>query len=421
MARAPPEKRRMNFAPRTITIPAVNSSAFAVAVEPAFDFASANYRALHARSQASAFQAPRWMNGLYRDVAPALAAESAATTVRDADGRLLLLLPLVRRRERGITLLEFADFGICDYLGAVYDPGDAPRLLADASLPQQIADALPPHDLLELTKLPGGDPLLDHLFPRVRRAQMRFSAYPAQLQADWKAWRKAKLDNSFRRYLDMKRRRLERTDTPAFTLLDEPARIGEAFAAMRRYRVERFKAIGGQDALDNDAIYDFYLRIATEGAHDGSARTHCLSVAGEPIAVIFGLVQRGTYSLLLVGFDAMRHARLSPGLLALEDTVRAAIEAGDTVYDFTIGDHAYKLQFGAEAMPLHEWHKARTIRGHVALLNLSLVRETKRTFKPAVALLQKSVRDLRTSLRNALNHANTNAVNTLALTLPIVA
>ncbi len=411
----------MNFAPRTASLQAVNSATLAVAVEPEFDFSGAEYRTLHQCSQASAFQAPRWMNGLYRDIAPAFAAEAAAISVRDADGRLLLLLPLVRRKQRGVTVLEFADFGICDYLGAVYDPEDTPHLLADESLPQRIADALPHHDLLEFTKLTGGDPLLDRLFPRVRRAHMRFAAYPAQLQADWTAWRKGKLDNSFRRYLDMKRRRLERTGTPAFALLDEPTRIGEAFAALRRYRVERFKAIGGQDALDNDAIYDFYLRIAIEGARDGSTRTHCLSIEGEPIAVIFGLVQRGIYSLLLVGFDAQRHARLSPGLLALEDTVRTAIEAGDSVYDFTIGDHGYKLQFGAEPVPLHEWHKARTIRGHAALLLISLVRESKRTLKPAAALLRESWRSLRTTLRNALNHANTKAVNTLALTLPIVA
>ena len=294
-------------------------------------------------------------------------------------------------------------------------------LLGDPILPQQIAAALPRHDLLAFTKLIGDDPLLKRLFPRGRGAHMRFAAYPARLQEDWQAWRNAKLDNSFRRYLDMKRRRLDRTGAPAFELLDEPTAIGQAFATMRRYRVERFKTIGGQDALDSDAIYDFYLRVAIEGAREGSTRTHCLSVAGEPIAVIFGLAQHGVYSLLLVGFDGKRHARLSPGLLALEDTLRFAIEAGDTVYDFTIGDHAYKLQFGAQPVPLHEWHTACTIRGHAALLNLSLVRETKRTLKPAVALLRKSVRDLRTALRNALNHANTNAVNTLALTLPIVA
>lgn len=385
----------MNFAPRTADLQAVSASPLDVALEPAFDFAGADYRGLHPCSQASAFQAPRWLDRLHRDVAPARGAEAATVTVRAADGRLMLVLPLMRRRQRGVAILEFADFGVCDYLGAVYDPADAPLLLADASLPRRIAAALPRHDLLALTKLTGDQPLLRRLFPNTRRARMRFAAYPAQLQASWKAWRKARLDQSFRRYLDMKRRRLERTGPPAFALLDEPARIRDAFMTMRRYRAERFKAIGGHDALDDDAVYDFYLRMAVEGARDGSARTHCLYLADEPIAVIFGLAHRGIYSLLLVGLDAVRHARLSPGLLAIEDTLRAAVEAGDTVYDFTIGDHAYKLQFGAEATPLHEWHEGRTIRGHVAQVTISLVREAKRTLKPLVDASRKSWRNVR--------------------------
>ena len=411
----------MNVAPRPTALQAIHSPALDVALEPAFDFAGAEYRDLHRLSQASAFQAPRWLNALYRDVAPASGAESATVTVRGTNGRLLLALPLIRRDEQGVSVLEFADFGVCDYLGAVYDPGDAALLLADAGLPQRIADALPSHDLLAFTKLTGDDPLLDHLFPNAHRARMRFAAYPAKLQTNWSGWRKAKLDQSFRRYLDMKRRRLERTGAAEFAELDDPARITQAFAALRRYRAERFAAMGAQDALDSDVLYDFYLRSAIEGARDGSTRTHCLSVDGEPIAVIFGLAQHGTYSLLLVGLDAGRHARLSPGLLAIEDTLRAAIEAGDAIYDFTIGDHGYKLQFGAEPVPLHEWHKARTIRGHVALLRIALVRETKRTLKPPVVLARKALRSLRAMIDRALNHANRNAVNTLALTLPIVA
>ncbi len=39
---------------------------------------------------------------------------------------------------------------------------------------------------------------------------------------------------------------------------------------------------------------------------------------------------------------------------------------GDSVYDFTIGDHPYKTQFGGEAMPLYETHQGRTLRGRVA-------------------------------------------------------
>ena len=146
----------------------------------------------------------------------------------------------------------------------------------------------------------------------------------------------------------MKRRRLVRSGPTEFSTLRDAQAITTAFDALRRYRSARFKAIGAPDVLDNEAIFRFYRRMAIEGAQDGSARTECLSLAGEPIAVQFGLVRQDVYSMLMIGLDIARHARLSPGLLAIEDSIRSAIEAGDRVYDFTIGDHPYKLQFGAE-------------------------------------------------------------------------
>src|SRR5713226_2213784 len=46
-----------------------------VAIEPNFDFLSAEYQSLHRRSQTTAFQDPRWLHALYRDVVPRLKAD----------------------------------------------------------------------------------------------------------------------------------------------------------------------------------------------------------------------------------------------------------------------------------------------------------------------------------------------------------
>src|SRR5438477_8104721 len=201
-----------------------------VAADPAFDFASAEYRALHRHSRATAFQAPDWLAALQHDVAPSIGAEPVTIAVRDrTDGRLVMVLPLARHRVRSVTFLTFADFGLCDYLGPVYDPADAALLLADTTLPQQVAAALPHHDVLRLDKLAPGDALLEQLFPRACRARMRVSAYPVKIKSDWESWRAATLDNGFRRDLDMKRRRIVRRGAPAFALLDHPQEITRAF------------------------------------------------------------------------------------------------------------------------------------------------------------------------------------------------
>ena len=130
--------------------------------------------------------------------------------------------------------LEFADFGLCDYLAPVYDPADLPLLLVDATLPKRIVAALPRHDVLALTKLAGDQTLLASLFPDMHRARMRISAYPAALAPDWPAWRVERLNPSVRRELDMKRRRLDRTGKQAFELLRDADEITRAFETLRR-------------------------------------------------------------------------------------------------------------------------------------------------------------------------------------------
>jgi len=356
-----------------------------VAMEPAFDFAGREYRSLQQRSRATAFQAARWLTALQHHVAPAAGAEPVTVTVRDAaDGRLMLVLPLARQRVRGLTFLTFADFGLCDYIAPIYDPADTPSLLADGGLAQRVIAALPHHDALQLTKLVGGDVILERLFPDTRRARMRVSAYPVKIQSSWEEWRSAVLDTGFRRDLDTKRRRIVRRAAPRFVLLHDPDEITRAFQALRQFRAQRFKERGASDVLEREAVFAFYRRIALEGATDGTARTFCLYLSGEPAAVMFGIVDRGTFSLLLVGFDLARYRRLSIGLLAIEDTLRASFDAGDRVYDFTIGDYSYKTQFGGEASALYEWHQARTLRGRATVLGISLLRELKRLLKPLV-------------------------------------
>src|SRR5258708_3654530 len=191
-----------------------------VAIEPKFDFRSAEYQSLHRRSQTTAFQDPRWLHALYRDVVPRLKADPFIVVARETkSGRLVLVLPLVRSRRSCITFVEFADFGLCDYLRAVYDPADAPLLLGDVTLRVRVAALLPQCDVISLTKLTGGDLVLERLFSKARRASMRVSAYPVRMGTDWTEWRSATLEYGFRRDLDVKRRRLAKKGAPAMVIV----------------------------------------------------------------------------------------------------------------------------------------------------------------------------------------------------------
>src|SRR5260370_41518623 len=66
-----------------------------VALEPGFDFCSPEYRSLHRRSRATAFQGPDWLAGLRRQVAPAFAAGPLTVAGRSNDAeRVVLVRPL---------------------------------------------------------------------------------------------------------------------------------------------------------------------------------------------------------------------------------------------------------------------------------------------------------------------------------------
>lgn len=356
-----------------------------VTIEPDFDFGSREYQSLWERSRATAFQGARWLALLHNRVAPALSAQRVTVTVRDKiSGELVLVLPLVRASRNGLRVLEFADFGLCDYHAAIYDPTNMARLVGDASLPARIAALLPEADLVALTKLQGDDPVLERLFPAAHRARMRVSSHAVRIDTAWSEWRQHRLDQSLRRELDAKRRRFAKAGVPSFALVEDESEIVRAFDALRRFRFDRFSERGVPDVIDSEAVFSFYRQIAIDGARTGEARTFCLYLSGEPVAVMFGLAHRKAFSLLLVGFDLVRYRRFSVGLLAIEYTVRASFEAGDTAYDFTIGDYPFKDQFAAEPAPLYEWHVPRTLRGRLALFAIEGTREAKRILKPFV-------------------------------------
>jgi CelD/BcsL family acetyltransferase involved in cellulose biosynthesis len=355
-----------------------------LAKEPNFDFRSPEYAQLYAASAATAFQSPLWLGGLHRIVAPDLGGEPLTITGRLNGGRLVFVAPLLRRRSFPLCWVEFADFGLCDDQRLVYGPEALALLPRDPALPRRVAELLCPCDYVSLEKLVGDDPLLDALFPDARRAPMRISTYPAALGPDWTSWRSHHVARNFARYLDRKRRRLNRAGRASFRLVRDEAELVRVFEHVRRFRADRFRELRAPDVTERDSIFNFYRNAAIEGALSNLAWTFCLYLEDEPVSIIFGLNDGHSFSLILAAFDVRRHRGASVGLLAAEDSMRFCIEKGLSVYDFTIGDHPYKSQFGATTRTMLELHVSQTAKGRLGIAWLGFVREAKRRLAPLV-------------------------------------
>jgi CelD/BcsL family acetyltransferase involved in cellulose biosynthesis len=324
---------------------------FKVAIEHSFDFLSTEYAALFDRSAATPFQHPIWLDRLYRRLAPSLTAVPLVITVRArSDGRLAMLLPLLRSRYGWIRLIEFADLQVSDYVAPVCDVETFASVLRDQQTCVAIREALRPFDVLRIQKLPERALPLGELFGIRSTVSMDVNAHHTALRGPFSTWRADTISQSYRKELDKKRRELHRKGNLKFVCAEDRSSITAVFESMRGYRRARFRE--ADDLLQKPAYFDFYLDVAGSGAETGLSRLYALLLDGEPIAGVWGLAHRESFLILLGGFDLTRFKNKSLGAIMFEEIARDCIARGDTVLDFTIGDEPYKRSFGAKPVAM---------------------------------------------------------------------
>ena len=330
---------------------------FKITVENSFDFLSGEYASLFEHSVATAFQHPRWLAALYGKLASGNAAAPLIVVARFAeDGRLAMVLPLMRLRYAMLRVVEFADMRVSDYASPVTDAATFAQIAADPDSVAIIRRLCLPYDLLRIGKLGDQSLRLERLFG-IERESMGMNAYATPLEETYPLWRERRLERSYCKELDKKSRQLHRKGTVRFECAHETAAIDAAFEAMRHYRGLRFgDPKDGGDLLQLPAYYDFYRGMAVDG-RDDATRTYALWLDDRVIASVLGLSHRNTFLVILGGFDFENFKNQSIGSLMFEQVARDCIERGEHVLDFTIGDEPYKLTFGAE--PATMWKISR--------------------------------------------------------------
>jgi CelD/BcsL family acetyltransferase involved in cellulose biosynthesis len=337
---------------------------FDVAVEASFDFRSAEYARLFETSAATAFQHPLWLHALYERLLQHNGALPLIVTVRRASDRsLAMVLPLVKRRYAALRVVEFADLRVSDYVAAVADEASFAAIVGDQATRRQILSVLRPYDLLRFGKLADGTLPLNRVFGIARPESMGMNAYAVPLSGPYEAWREQRLQPSFRKELDKKRRQLHRKGQVRFEQSTAAADIATTFDALRLYRRDRFEANGGGELLQIPAYFDFYVSIAMR---TDFARTYTLRIDDKTIAGALGLAHRGSLLVILGGFTQTEFKNQSVGSLMFQEIARDCIERGETLLDFTIGDEPYKLMFGAEPGPMWQMSRAGSPLGYAA-------------------------------------------------------
>jgi CelD/BcsL family acetyltransferase involved in cellulose biosynthesis len=358
-------------------------SAYVVAREDDFDFRSAEYADLFHRSEATLFQHPIWLDQLYRRRAVDTGSSRVVVTVREATGaQLVVVVPLVLRRRRGMRWIEFADLGVTDYAAPVIDRIQADRVLADDTVPTSIRTALGRFDVLHVQKLKGSASATARLLatPTVRR--LPYDGHPIALPPATEDWRAKLLDPSFARNLARRRKRLRPKGEIGFVQLSDPAEADALLERIRSFRTARFADRRAIDLMQDPDCFAFYSAVARESAAlGGPARISGITVDGEPVALSLDLVDDREHVFLIVGYDFARLRNYSLGLLIVDELVDRAVASGLHTFDLTVGNESYKTDFGATPVPMYAVRAAGTLRGRAAGVVIDLEARARKVAK----------------------------------------
>ena len=281
----------------------------------------------------------------------------------------LMLLPLAVRRSNGLTVIEFADFGVSDFNSPVFADGFRP----DANEMQRhwtkILDALPAGDLLHVAKIPHHingqkNPML--ALAGVRR--MTLSAFGTPIGNDWEAFMRCSIEPALLKDIEKRTRKLEKRGQVKFEVTADREASQAAFEAMCVQRAERHAVMQRQNILARAETRNFYNALFDQPGCPGAAVVASLSIDEDIIATGYGLVRNNVFHMIFPTFKAGRWRNYSPGLQIFLRTMRWASENGITYFDFTIGAESFKLQFGATERPLYEKLVALSPRGVPAVM-----------------------------------------------------
>jgi CelD/BcsL family acetyltransferase involved in cellulose biosynthesis len=316
---------------------------------------------------------------------PFLSAQQHTITIRDRDHALIAVIPLVLQQSARITILQPADFGVCDYNAIVADPFVLETLAADPSVLDRIDQLLDVADVLFFRKIRDDGFDARRLFQNTAASPNENAAYHSETGPDFEQWQRRTVSRKFSKELGRLARQVEREFGP---YEHRPAQtedeIREAFKFLKTARVGRFD----EDLLNNDIYEKFYCDFAVAGMASGEAITYVGYLAGKPVAVLFGPAYQNEFHAVLIGSDIQRLGKYSVGMQLLYRVIKYRFDLGLHRLDMGLGNTGYKSQFRVEETRLHNFTSSRSLTGSV----VSFVYHRAKPLKTALRRLSPRLR-----------------------------
>lgn|GEM_PF-526011 len=329
---------------------------------------------------ATPFQRGGWLQAWYDTLGAQVGVEALPFEICDATtGRPVFGVPLIKRIENGLQVVEFADAGLTDYnapligdgwaCGAENDSQTEGVVVTPAALHLLLQKHLPGCDQLDFKKMPATLAGAANPFAYLRGSKnCEFGTNVVSVDGSWSDYR-ASLAKKVRKELERSFRVFERDglNTQFKTVSD----IGEAVAVLERMEVlqeERMRALKQPYVLNEPQYAAFYRRLIELDIRSGRLLLTVLkSEPDELVGALFGLVDGNEYAMVRLAHAGKAWSHCSPGKLMIDQTMQYLHAAGVTRFDFTTGDYSYKKGFLPESERLVDVALGLSFDGRLAL------------------------------------------------------
>ena len=322
----------------------------------------------HDVSRPTPFQHPQWYDAWYSAFANAEGVTPLIAVVTDAStGEPAALLPLIRRRQNNIAIVEFADLNLTDYNAPVWGSAAPRDAKAVRALWRSLLSALrrmpEVADLIRLRKVPvdlDGKPnplaLLGAGGPCLLNGNIVTTG------EDYDAWRYT-LEKTVRKELERSWRVFTRDPAASFAIVTDAHEALRILSTTEVQQGTRMQSLGRNYMLNDETCAAFYRNLVRDGVGNGYTLVSVLMAGEEIVATLLGIRSGSRYVMVRISNAGEKWSNCSPGRLIIERTMAALHRDGVRTFDFSVGNYAYKRRFGVTRLPLIDISAALSWRG----------------------------------------------------------
>lgn len=366
---------------------------FALAVYDSLAAVEGIWRAFERNADCTAFQTFDWMSAWQRHIGARNGFAPAIVIARDPAGAILFILPLATHRSGVARELVWLGSELCDYNAPLLAKDFAQRFercefLSLWQTTIQLLRSWPPSrfDVVHLEKMPETIRSQSNPMLGLKTVLHPSGSYVTPLAQNWDAFYAAKRSGSTRSRDRAKRKRLAEHGELEFVTAKTPDEAREIIEVLAKQKSAYFARLGIPNIFARPGYLDFLKDFASTPEAAQLAHISELRVGSQIAATSFALTLGGRYYYVLSSYTDGELARLGPGAVHLHELFRYAIENHFAVFDFTVGDERYKLDWCDGTSPLHDYVTTVTPLGAARVWPIVAFTALKRTIKQTPVL-----------------------------------